>query len=397
MCLASTLSVGAWCGPPQTLLETRASTRPKDILAYDGRWWASADENERSGFIAGTGSCLDTDGLQKIFWGDYRSIDDAIGSYYKEHPKDRTLSVMEVWGKVGSTVQERKRLEGGERYRQPGGAEGDWYKRASRSERLGFLEGYLACLDTYFNDPPQTYSLAINYYDDRISKYVESKPSAEEEEVGEILSRFRDRTDGKSGMLPPIRREYPDYISPELRVRKRWRFDGHWWLDDAESPERLGFIEGAQEYLLWVAHDETFSAWPVQVVNAISAYYKIHGDDQNALVLSVWRMLAAQIPAPTSTQKRDPWRQKPKGRYLATPWFSGEKLWWQVEEDRREGFVEAYIWCELNYANQPTETYSSSSYGYQEKIGNYLRAHPKAVNQPLADLLYMFRDKTKAN
>src|SRR5260370_22657218 len=142
--LALALATSGLCRPDQAALERRARQPAKDILGYDGRWWVSEDHNERSGFLTGTGSCLNTDGRQQIFWGDYASIDDAIRNYYERHPTDRRLSVMEVWGKVGSSVHERKALEGGERYRYPGGPDGDWYKQAPYSERLGFLEGYLA-------------------------------------------------------------------------------------------------------------------------------------------------------------------------------------------------------------------------------------------------------------
>jgi hypothetical protein len=51
----------------------------------------------------------------------------------------------------------------------------------------------------------------------------------------------------------------------------------------------------------------------------------------------------------------------------------------------------------MNYADRAAETYSLSPYTYMYEIGDYLMAHPKAVSQPLADLLYMFRDKPKAN
>ncbi len=51
----------------------------------------------------------------------------------------------------------------------------------------------------------------------------------------------------------------------------------------------------------------------------------------------------------------------------------------------------------MNYADRAAETYPLSPYAYMDKIGDYLMAHPKAVDQPLADLLYMFRDGPKAN
>src|SRR5260370_41537090 len=41
--------------------------------------------------------------------------------------------------------------------------------------------------------------------------------------------------------------------------------------------------------MTWVVHDQSFSAWPQQALNAITVYYRTHTDDQNALVLNVWR------------------------------------------------------------------------------------------------------------
>lgn len=304
---------------------------------------------------------------------------------------------MEVWGKVGHSLPVRERLEGGEIYDHPHGIlDGNWYRQGSYPERIGYLQGYLACLKTYVNDPPQSYSHTIGYYDDHVWDYINAHNGSYDEAVAEMVSRFRDRTDGKFGPLPPIRRKYPDYVSPEFPVRQTWRFDGHWWLNHAETAERLGFVEGAQDWMTWVIQDQTFSAWPQQALNAITAYYKTHTDDQNALVLNVWRALAPGIPLPTPAQRRDPWTQKPKGRYLASIWWSNERSW-LIPPNQRGGFVEGYIWCLLNYEKQAEETYSQSPYAYMYKIGDYLMAHPKAVDRPLAELLYIFRDKPKAN
>ena len=397
VCLAAVFSTTGLCRPDEATVEKHAAGRAKEIVAYEGRWWASAEREERTGFLIGVADCWSDADLQGPRGGDLEDVDKAISKHYESHPRDQTLSIVEAWAKVEAYLPVRTHPEDGERYRHPHGfLDGNWYKQGSYPERIGYLQGYLGCLQTYLNDPPQKYSRSVGYYDDHVWDHVASSRNGENEAVAVILSRFRDRTDGKRGPLPPIRRKYPYYVSPEFPVQKDWRFDGHWWLDNAESPERLGFVQGAQDYLTWIAHDETFSSWPVQVVSAINAYYKAHTDDQNALVLNAWRMLAPQIPLPTPAQRRDRWNQKPKGRYLGNIWWSTERTW-LVPPDEREGFLEAYIWCLLNYSDQTTETYSSSPYDYEEKIGNYLMAHPKAVNEPLANLLYLFRDKPKVN
>jgi hypothetical protein len=385
------------CRPDEGTVDKHAAQGAKEIIAYEGRWWASADSEEKPGFTWGASDCLSSDAELQGFWGTDEAIDEAISKYYKTHPREEALSIMEVWGKVGSTVHEPEHPEGGEIYAHPHGfLDGSWYKMEDYPKRIGYLQGYLGCLRTYVNDPPQRYSHPIGYYDDNVWDYIEAHPIAYDEAVAEMVSRFRDRNDGKSGPLPPIRRKYPHYVSPEFPVQKDWRFDGHWWLNHAETAERLGFVEGAQDCMTWVVHDQTFSAWPQQALNAITVYYRTHMDDQNALVLNVWRALAGGIPPPTPAQRRDPWSQKPKGRYLGSAWWSNERTW-LVPPNQRGGFVEGYIWCLMSYADRAAETYSLSPYTYMYEIGDYLMAHPKAVSQPLADLLYMFRDKPKAN
>ncbi len=349
VCLAAVFSTTGLCRPDEATVEKHAAGRAKEIVAYEGRWWASAEREERTGFLIGVADCWSDADLQGPRGGDLEDVDKAISKHYESHPRDQTLSIVEAWAKVEAYLPVRTHPEDGERYRHPHGfLDGNWYKQGSYPERIGYLQGYLGCLQTYLNDPPQKYSRSVGYYDDHVWDHVASSRNGENEAVAVILSRFRDRTDGKRGPLPPIRRKYPYYVSPEFPVQKDWRFDGHWWLDNAESPERLGFVQGAQDYLTWIAHDETFSSWPVQVVSAINAYYKAHTDGQNALVLNVWRMLAPQIPLPTPAQRRDRWNQKPKGRYLGNIWWSTERTW-LVPPDEREGFLEAYIWCLLNY------------------------------------------------
>src|ERR1700732_4086862 len=117
--LALGFSIATWCGPPQSPLDRRAARPAKEIIAYGGKWWASADQNERSAFITGVDDCLSADAGLGGFWGTAASIDDSIDEYYKTHPQDGTVSVMEVWGKVGPSVRVPNPLEGGERYRNP--------------------------------------------------------------------------------------------------------------------------------------------------------------------------------------------------------------------------------------------------------------------------------------
>jgi hypothetical protein len=69
-------------------------------------------------------------------------------------------------------------------------------------------------------------------------------------------------------------------------------------------------------------------------------------------------------------------------------------VWWhQIPESERLGFLEGYIGCMSRDVKQPPEGYSRSASYYDNRIWSYLDAHPKAMNEAIANILSRYRDQ----
>ena len=169
--------------------------------ARDGKWWASADTDRRDGFFWGAGDCLGAEAhIPHSFFGTSRgfnsdAFDKEVSRFYADHPRDSKLPVIEVWRKVGPQIgRDSPHTKGGEVYKGDHGfLDGLWYRGASYSDRLGFLEGYTECLRHYVAQPSATYSRPVTYYDDKIWDYVAAHPAADEEAIATMLFRYRDK------------------------------------------------------------------------------------------------------------------------------------------------------------------------------------------------------------
>jgi hypothetical protein len=161
---------------------------------YDGKWWLGAGSDERSGFLDGVADCVKWVAHAKWLTHDVDGLQEGITKYYKTRPQDSAMNVADAWRKVLSVSKPRKSIPGGEVWTNPHGYfDGQWWRESSESDNRGYLEGYLWCLRTCVNPPPETYSRPISYYADQISVYVRDHPKAEGEAVADILYRFRDR------------------------------------------------------------------------------------------------------------------------------------------------------------------------------------------------------------
>jgi hypothetical protein len=198
--LAIFFFVAAWGGQPQTASNPASPPAAKQT-AYDGRWWASADHDRRSGFFWGAGDCLSwTAHVGKEFFGSSgdvtdKAFDEEVSKYYRQHPEERAVAVIEVWRKVARQMEkDTPQTPGGEVYTNPHGfLNGLWYRGSSQSEGFGFLEGYLGCLRNYVSRPTASYSRSVSYYDDKLRNYIAADPKADDEAIANIFYRFRDK------------------------------------------------------------------------------------------------------------------------------------------------------------------------------------------------------------
>jgi hypothetical protein len=179
---------------------------------YDGKWWASADSGEKSGFLNGAADCLTWIAHEKWVSRSIQWAVPKITDYYKAHAADNAVPVVDAWRKVLSEAAPETPRKGGEAYTNPHGYyDGQYWQEASESERRGFLEGYLWCLRTRVQSPSETYSRAVSYYVERISDYVERHPKSDNEAIAAILSRFRDKPKSKAS---PAEEKPPTAATP---------------------------------------------------------------------------------------------------------------------------------------------------------------------------------------
>lgn len=64
LCLAVAFATMGFCRPDEATVEKHAAGRAKEVIAYEGRWWASSEKEERSGFLSGAGDCWEDAGVE---------------------------------------------------------------------------------------------------------------------------------------------------------------------------------------------------------------------------------------------------------------------------------------------------------------------------------------------
>lgn len=199
--LAVVISTTNLCAYAQLIPETRYAELPKASTGYDGNWWGATEPQERDGYLSGADDCLTSAAhVGRAFWGTSAAFTNDVSNaevtkYYRDHPADRKLSVIEVWRRLGPQIgKDTPPTKGGEIYTNPHGYfDGTFYRQVSEAERFGFLEGYIGCLRSYVKDSDEIYSLPIHEYDDKIWDYIRAHPTADNQAIADILRRFRDR------------------------------------------------------------------------------------------------------------------------------------------------------------------------------------------------------------
>jgi hypothetical protein len=196
-CIGAMLCCMTLTAYPQA--QPTTSARKAGQVRYDAKWWADADHDRHKGFFWGASDCLTfTAHVGRGFfgtsgWFNSDAFDKEVTDYYLRNPGAGTIPVIEVWRKVGRQIaSQTPYTPGGEVDSSPFG-DGLWYRGASFSERLGYLEGYIGCVRNYVRQPSESYSHPIEYYDDHVWDYVAARPEADQEAIADILRRFRDK------------------------------------------------------------------------------------------------------------------------------------------------------------------------------------------------------------
>ena len=168
---------------------------PRTNGRFDGRWWLRAEKEERAGFIEGAADCLTWTVHEKGFNSTSQQLAEQISGFYKAHPENVGVGVVEVWkGVAGSSPSNPNAPElKGETWSNPHWyLNADWWGSVSLLEDAGYLEGYLWCTDNCAAQGMERYSQPVAFYQKRVDAYIEAHPKSGSEAVADILRRFHD-------------------------------------------------------------------------------------------------------------------------------------------------------------------------------------------------------------
>lgn len=171
-----------------------------DVVRYDGRWWARASVEEQIGFESGASDCASAElRRQDSHSRSAQEECEFVTKYYLESPGKSSVLVLDVLAIAGTQVLSDKGPTGGESWTEPHGFwDGQWWREGTAAERLGFVEGYLACYarsemtQGKFGKAPGRYTQLINNWYGLNEKTGDVDPSRVDIKIADVLLKFRD-------------------------------------------------------------------------------------------------------------------------------------------------------------------------------------------------------------
>ena len=125
---------------------------PAQTKSFDGIWWLASTAAEQEGFTLGYGDCwADPSALRVHMLTDDATLRIAVSDYFQSHEAKRNRPVPEVLKEIWSghiPVRGAEKAQLGEGWRDRHGFfDGAWWKGSNPAERLGFIEGYITCIN----------------------------------------------------------------------------------------------------------------------------------------------------------------------------------------------------------------------------------------------------------
>jgi len=116
--------------------------------ALDGTWWHTASKDQRTGFLAGYIDCAVYDGKEKdlvnVSWN---VVEPMVTAFYDSHSDQIHALVASVFLNVSRG--QKQDSDGGEQYAGRHGIfDGEYWRQSTHDHRLGFVEGYIDCIQT---------------------------------------------------------------------------------------------------------------------------------------------------------------------------------------------------------------------------------------------------------
>jgi hypothetical protein len=165
--------------------------------AHDGKWWLSVDKDQRLGFVAGYMDCYVFVRKGPLpFLESWYQYEQRVTGYLKKHVADRSKPVTEVLEAIAAKPV-AKTIKWEEEH---GIFDGDYWRQALPSERVGFIQGFLECQRkdgkavAKFSRSDDLYVAQISqWYGIKEDDPAEINPERESKKIADVLYTFKDK------------------------------------------------------------------------------------------------------------------------------------------------------------------------------------------------------------
>jgi hypothetical protein len=170
---------------------------------YNGHWWLLLTSEEQSGYLNGDADCHSFELKSKARYSkSFADEEEEVTNFYRNKPDELVLPVFDAIRIAEELPPLRKAKKGGEVWNEPHGYwDGQWWREGTPADRIGFVEGYLACYQLGARNARASFSKSAAEYVALINEWyrlneetgdVDQKKV--ETKIANVLFKFRDHS-----------------------------------------------------------------------------------------------------------------------------------------------------------------------------------------------------------
>jgi hypothetical protein len=186
------------------VLMCATTCRGAKATTFDGHWWIGATSDEQSGFLSGESDCSRAElGLKQEHSHSLPEERAYVTEFYRAKSDKLSVPVVDALRTARGQVLSKHARSGGEAWPEAHAYwDGQWWREGTAGERLGYVEGYLACYSGAstrhgsFQKPPSDYVRMINEWYRLKEETGDVDPQRVDTKIAEVLFKFRDDSKG---------------------------------------------------------------------------------------------------------------------------------------------------------------------------------------------------------